>query len=419
MVTMSLFRKAACDVLGWLRVSWGRQLFFSTALTSVLVGCGSKVDQVDRASLSNCKLPLADGNYRASIGGFPRQTYRLKSVGEVKVSVVMVDFSDAVATKTPAEAYAMISGAKDTFTEVSYGRLTYTLSPTYKWYRMSKTSTSYNFSSSVGHSAYIKEAMELADAEVDFSTTDMILILSNPDSKDVGNFSSRGPIWLGVPGNALKYDGKEIYQAATSAYDLNTWGSIWLNHESTHGLGLIDLYAATTEDATNPWDTLRYTGGFSYMGFNSFTSNAPGLLAWERWLLAWLDDSQVQCANPSNDGAVTATLTPIETSGGLKAVVVPVSDTKAVVVELRQALGINSNLTKAGVVVYTVDSSISTSMGAIKVYPSGGKSDPLLRQSTRAQGESVEVENLRVDVTSASSSTSTVRIVALNRIAMN
>lgn len=382
-----------------------------------LLGCQKSSESADRASFSNCKLPAADGYVSVSIGGFPRASYRLKAIGTVTATVIMVDFSDAVATKTPDQAYAMISGATDTFTEMSYGRFTYTLNPVKKWYRMSKASSEYKFNVGSSHLDYIKEAVALADADVDFSTTDAVVVIANPDSKTVGSYDTRGPAWIGFPGGGITVDGKEIVNGITSAYDLNTWGSIWLNHETTHTLGLVDLYAYES-DSTKALDSVRFTGGYSYMGINSFKSNSPGLFAWERWVLGWLDDSQVSCVNPYSSGVVTGRLTPVESSGGIKALVIPAGDTKAVVVELRAASGLDKNIQKAGVLTYVVDSSMQTGKGPIKVYPSNTDSDPYFLQSTRTVNEYVDVENLRIDVTGLDSSGADVRVVTTNRVAM-
>ncbi|MCX6119858.1 MAG: hypothetical protein NT027_20175 [Proteobacteria bacterium] len=377
--------------------------------------CGKKVEsQVDRSTLANCKLPAADGLTSVGIGGFPRASYRLKSTGQVTATVIMVDFSDAVASKTPDEAYAMLSGATSTFTEMSYGRFTYTLNPKKKWYRMSKKSDEYAFSGR-GHLDYMKEAVALADSEVDFSTTDILVVLSNPDAANVGNFNGRGPAWPGMPGSGIIADGKEIINGVTSSKDLNTWGSIWLNHETTHTLGLVDLYSYDAGSGSLG-DLIRYTGGYSYMGVNSFDSNSPGMLAWERWTLGWLDDSQMNCVNPHRDGLISAKITPVHSSGGLKALVVPVAETKAVVVEYRLPSGIDKNLSKSGVLVYVIDSSLQSGRGPVQVLPKPSSSDPYFLQSTRAVGDSVEVENLRIDVIAAGSTDAEVRVVPLGVI---
>jgi M6 family metalloprotease-like protein len=358
------------------------------------------------ASTAACKLPVADGRGDVSIGGWPRITERSKTTGTVNATVIMVDFSDAPATMTPQAAFAKISGATATFSEVSYGQLNYAFNPQYKWYRMSKPSTQYAplTQSFLTHRAYIAEAAALADAEVDFSSTDNIIILANPDARGLG---MAGPAFAAIRGNGLTLDGKYISNGTTSAYDLNYWKSIWLNHEITHAMGLVDVYAATRENAANSYDGHRYVGEFSYMGFSSFEGNAPGLFAFERWNLGWLEDSQIVCSSAKE---ISQLVTPVQSAGGIKAVIVPLSRTKALVVESRRAIGLDSKIAKTGALVYIVDSSVQSGYGPVKIYPSSVSTDPRYLQAPRAVGESVTVEGITVSVTSASSAGDTVSI---------
>ena len=356
--------------------------------------------------LADCKLPIADGRGDVSIGGWPRIDERLKSTGGVIATVVMVDFPDAPASMTPTDAFARISQSADVFNEMSYGKLSYTFKPALKWYRMSKKSTDYVAGgwTFIKHREYITEAAKLADVDIDFSKTDSLIILANPDSTGIGN---SGPAFAAVRKNGITLDGKYISNGATSAYDLNNWKSIWLNHEVTHTLGLVDLYAFTQSNPANRYDGLRYTGEFSYMGFSSYESNAPSLLAFERWNLGWINDSQIKCLN---DAKSTELISPVQTSGGVKAVIIPISRTKAVVIESRRAIGIDKNIAKSGALVYVVDSSIQSGQGPVKVFPSDVSSDPRYLKAPRALGESVTTEGITVKVTKSDDSGDTVEI---------
>jgi len=356
--------------------------------------------------LADCKLPVADGRGDVSIGGWPRIDERLKSTGGVIATVVMVDFPDAPASMTPTDAFARISPSADVFNEMSYGKLSYTFKPQLKWYRMSKKSTDYVAGgwTFIKHREYITEAAKLADVDIDFSKTDSLIILANPDSTGIGN---SGPAFAAIRKNGITLDGKYISNGATSAYDLNNWKSIWLNHEVTHTLGLVDLYASTQSNPANRYDGFRYTGEFSYMGFSSYESNAPSLFAFERWNLGWINDSQIKCLK---DAKSTELISPVQTSGGVKAVVIPISRTKAVVIESRRAIGIDKNIAKSGALVYVVDSSIQSGQGPVRVFPSDVSSDPRYLKAPRALGESVTTEGITVKVTKSDDSGDTVEI---------
>ena len=357
-------------------------------------------------NITDCKLPVADGRGDVSIGGWPRIDERLKSTGDVTATVVMVDFPDAPASMTPTDAFARISPSADVFKEMSYGKFNYTFKPQLKWYRMSKNSSDYVAGgwTFIKHRDYITEAAKLADADVDFSKTDSLIILANPDARGMGY---SGPAFSAIRKSGITLDGKYISNGATSAYDLNDWKSIWLNHEVTHTLGLVDLYAFTQSNPTNRHDGLRYTGEFSYMGLSSYESNAPSLFAYERWNLGWIDDSQIKCLK---DVKSTELISPVQTSGGVKAVIIPISRTKAVVIESRRALGIDKNIAKSGALVYVVDSSIQSGQGPVKVFPSDVSSDPRYLKAPRALGESITTEGITVKVTKSDDSGDTVEI---------
>jgi M6 family metalloprotease-like protein len=329
----------------------------------------------------------------------------MRTTGTVNVQVIMVDFPDAPARMTPQAAFSMISGASATFDEISYGKMNYNLIPNYKWYRMKSNSTTYaplNKSFNT-HRAYIAEALAMADPDVDFSNADAFVVLANPDSTGIGD---SGPAFSSVFGNGFILDGKYIANGVTSAHDLNNWKSIWLNHETTHTMGLVDLYASTPGGGSDYWDWHRYVGQFSYMGYSSFDSNAPGLTAYERWNLGWVDDSQIICSSADQ----TQLITPVESIGGVKAVMIPLTQTKSIVIESRRPLGIDKGLKKSGALVYVVDSTKQSGLGPVQIYPSDVKSDPLYLKAPRTAGESVSVEGYTITVTSSDSSGDTVSV---------
>jgi hypothetical protein len=106
----------------------------------------------------------------------------------------------------------------------------------------------------------------------------------------------------------------------------------------------------------------------------------------------------------------TKLITPVQASDGLKAVVVPISRTKALVVESRRALGIDKAIRKSGALVYIVDSSIQSGMGPVQIYPSDLVNDPLYFKAPLANGESVTVNGITVKVVASDASGDTVEI---------
>lgn len=357
---------------------------------------------------TNCKIPKSEGQ-AVSISGFPRYESRLPSTGTVNATVLFVDFSDKPATKTVAQAFSLVSGASAIFTEQSYSRLNFNMTtPMMSWIRLSKPSTDASYQSN--RFSVVQEAVTAANPTVNFSSTELVIVITDPDLTTF----TQGPAFTSTRGvNGITVDGKEITNFVTSGYDLNTWGAIWLNHETTHTLGLVDLYKYGATGAAGTADFLLYdVGGFSYMGYNSFDANSPGLTSWERWVLGWLDDSQMACVTPRTSGPITAKLSALHVSGGQKALVIPVNDTQVIVVETRRANGIDAHIQKPGTLVYMVDSKAGSGNRPIKVFPKTGVTDPYLTQAPRSAGESVTVAGIKVEVLSSTTTEDTVQVSA-------
>ncbi|MCW5874116.1 MAG: M6 family metalloprotease domain-containing protein [Anaerolineales bacterium] len=320
--------------------------------------------------------------------GFPRSEHRLPSLGAVQVVVLFADYDDAPAAQSPQDLFAIISPqAEQFFAAQSYGRFTLELQPHFVWLRLSQPSAHYGASltSYFEHLAFLQEAVDLADAEVDFSQADAVVLLSNPDAYEI----IYGPTYTGFLDSGLTADGVIIPNGTTSGRDLIHWGYLWLNHEMGHSLGLPDLYAYD-----NGEHIFRYNGGYSLMG-NIF-GHAPELTAYERWILGWLDDEQIYCL-PAHD-TTQQTLTAIETAGGLKALVVALDESRSLVVEARRALGYDERLEQPGVLVYVVDASIASGYGPLVVLPQDDPLDNERWQATLQRGETLEFEGLIVHV---------------------
>jgi hypothetical protein len=72
-------------------------------------------------ALAACRLSSSFGGVGL---GFPRGANRLRTVGDVRATVLFTDFSDAVATRTPQSAFGLISPAAENYYKaVSYGKM--------------------------------------------------------------------------------------------------------------------------------------------------------------------------------------------------------------------------------------------------------------------------------------------------------
>lgn len=372
-------------------------------VVSAVCGGGAATGPTQAAPVSSVSACQPPAIAFTNVGlGFPRSAGRLPSVGDVKSIVLFADFPDVPATQTPEDILSLLSpSAENFYAALSYGRMQWTLEPHLVWLRLSRPSAFYGnaIRSYDGHLRFLQEVVALADADVDFSTADSVIVMVPPQASAV----ETGPAFGAEAGQGYSADGKTFSVGVTSGADLTNWGYLWLNHESGHTMGLPDLYAYQF-DQSNYDDEHRFVGGFGLMGFVS--GSAPEYFAFERWQLGWLDDAQIVC-KPQNDQPIT--ITPVETAGGLKAVVIPLSKSKVLVVESRRPLGFDAALPKAGALVYTVDTAIASGEGALVVYPQI-EGDPYRYQSPLAVGESLAVRGVTITVTASSEQGDTVEV---------
>jgi M6 family metalloprotease-like protein len=334
--------------------------------------------------------------------GFPPADYKLPSLGDVKTIVLFADFADVPGKTTPEKFLSEFSpDAENFYSTVSYGRMNWILEPHLVWLRLSHDSAYYGeaIRSYEGHLEFIQEAVRLADADVDFSSADSVVVMVPPEATAV----EFGPALGANPSEGYSADGRVFSNGVTSAADFSNWGFIWLNHESGHTMGLPDLYGYDW-DGVNYDDIHRFVGGFSSMGFTA--GDAFEYFAFERWQLGWLDDNQFVC---QLDADQTTTLTAIETAGGLKAVIVPLGPNRILVVESRRALGYDEKISKEGALVYVVDTTIASGYGTLVVYPVLD-GDPYRYKSPLAVGETVTVEGVTVTVVEATDQGDTVQV---------
>ena len=334
-----------------------------------------------------CQLTNPANQYENVAIGFPRLSNRAKSIGQLNITVLFVDFRDKPAgTQTPQQIFSIISPTTENFFATnSYSKLKISFFPHFKWLRMSKYSTAYSMSPSISFEsqrAYISEAVKLASGSVDFSKSDEIVVMTNPLATAI----PYGPAFCSSTGWGVSVKGKEFINAVTSGSDLSYWKNYWLIHELSHTLGLPDLYAFSGQQ-------FGYTGGWSIMG--NINAAAREFFGWERWLLGWLSDTQIVCVTAK--GTTFASLSPIETISSKKPskiVVITLSDRRAVVVESRRSLGYDT-LAKQGILVYLVDTSLRTGSGPIQVLPIN-TNDNTKSMAALSVGQSLTFESVSV-----------------------
>jgi hypothetical protein len=289
--------------------------------------------------------------------------------------VLFVEFPDRLAANaeppyTDLSPYLeFVQGSGEWFSRASYGQFRFSLASPQAakklgWIMMSKNATEYRSGgTTIPMHAYIK-----AD---DY---DLLLIMPAKGASGLRNgpaYSHRKPTGPDEPNlNRVAFidrDKKPHYidTAITAGNDLWRWGYRWVIHESGHTFGLPDLYSYAPVINEVKIGSFFFCGGWDMMG--NIAGHSTDFLAWPKWKLRWIRDDQVDVVSQAGPDPTSHFITPVETPGGTKMVVVRTGLTTAYIAEFRTKLGLNALDERgkySGVLIYRIDTTKSGARGA-------------------------------------------------------
>ena len=320
----------------------------STGIDLPTVTDPTTFDQIEVCKLKN--MYTGGGNGR----GFPTSMDRLPTFGKVKGIVLFVEFEDVRGGNDTQRRFDEYTTQFMAFYKAqSYGKLTIEMDYIPRYLTINKNSSVYGMQTHNGGNAwpYIRDALDVADPFVDFSGYDFVVAIPPSNTKNI----VYGPAFpLGPGDDQLRTNEKIIRNATVAGTDSmeNPKRSFWwLSHEVGHLFGLEHQY--TWENITYSslllgiWD-LMHTGDM-----------APEFLAWHRFVLGWLDSSNVHCINKDTRFGTESIhfISPIASQDSSnKSVVVRLNDHEAIVLEVRRNLGFDQiSSADEGVVAYRVN----------------------------------------------------------------
>ncbi|KAI2627741.1 M6 metalloprotease [Hypoxylon sp. NC1633] len=329
----------------------------ATWILSWLTSTGPATARADplqpRADVSACKIAAHSDVYLSA--GFGYELNCAPSTGTLNAFMIFVDFDDQPAIETPQSLYDFfLPAAAEWYATSSYGALTLNVTAdTSRFYRMPAAASSYGWARGLSyetHQVYIQDALEAYGKAI--SPTDVLYIVPTANATAI----SFSPTFMGdVETRAGAYVAKKSVTFGLDAY--RTWKYLVLNHETGHTMCLPDYYPF------NGSATGLFIGGWDLMGLISGPS--PDYFAWDKWRLGWLVDDQIECV--AEAGSSTYTLTPLETVGGSKAVVIKHNSTSVLVAELRTADSLDAASCSTGVLLYTISTTTATGEGPVRV----------------------------------------------------
>jgi len=273
----------------------------------------------------------------------------IRPEGTVRTLMLFVDFSDAPATETTTSIYDQVAPAASAwFLDISGGRLSLQVDAHNSWVRMPHPSTFYGLSAGGYSEQYVRDAVAAADPAVDYTPYEVVYILPS-----AGAAIDRGQSPYAFGGGGLVTAERALHHVT---YVGPSYRMPWvLEHETLHHFGLPDLY-----DFDPTGGSARHVDGWDIM-----SRPLAALFAWHQWKLGWIDSDAIRCL--AGPGQLEETLTPVTRAGGVKAVVVPTDVSRAYVIEARQPVGRDAAICDSGVLVYTVDATVWSGSGPIRL----------------------------------------------------
>ena len=385
--------------------------------------------------------------------GFPLPNWVAPSTGTLRVAVLFMDFPDAQANHTTQQEAERGLPFMEAYLEAtSYGRLDVEVIAHHQWLRADRPADELLGTTALGPALSeeaARHAVSLADPDVDFSEADAVMTVFPSTHFAAGNAGG----FVSADANRVPHSRTNTvpHDEPRSLAQAFEWGDT-AAHELVHNLGLSDLYPYDDSAHERP----RAAGGHEWVGVewgrmnlwawyqspqgdqrhrlvwrfpNGGTTttsqtylNPQEMLAWSRWQLDWLDESQVRCLS---DAETIVTLSPIAQPGdGIAMAAVPLNAREVIVIESRRKLGYDQgtaytagnggrttlpNLIEEGVLVYTADALVGSGQLPMRIAGDSGNGQvadfPVLQA-----GESVSVAGYTVTVTADDGDTHTITI---------
>ena len=344
--------------------------------------------------------------------GFPIWNSLTPKSGTVKWALIPIDFPDLKGEENfRSRVDNQMKLLSEWFDVVSNGKLKVEWIVADNWVTLPEETSSYvipmsvNVNNAANGPKLFVDAMDSADPQLDFSGIQTVNFILPKGQAFMGE-SSQGFPWDDTVKNYYSDEGKiDSYSIPGSFFDYpgKTYWSYWA-HEFGHAIGLPHVGASRGElPPFNPWDLMGGQDGPS-----------KELSGWLRFIADWLDSDQIYCKDATKINDLEISLVPLsDDRPGTKFVVVPMTETKALLIESRREtkFSCKTSPARAGVLVYVYDATLGHNEDfLIPASPGkrpdqfdtcstdGGRGSPPNPDVLLRTGDSVTVDGIQVKV---------------------
>ena len=281
--------------------------------------------------------------------GFPLNQTGSKASGIINLGLVAADFPNFQGKATElTKLSAQITEFNNWLSFQSGGRLVANWQFPNQWLRLPKTPAEYGV---VGfnpqsHGAINSDVIDAGDPFINYSNMDELFVYF-PDS-----LTDSEPNKNPFDGVLSQIGGTDVTTTEGKLKHLKGSGTV--SKQKQYGL-------APTLWALWAHDLLHTIGVEGHNPVESSTLESEDYVnqvvsGWNQYLLGWLSDSQIACIERSTLNGNEIDIVPLQDSrAGFRVAIVPISETRAIVIESHRAVGYAKDLGASGVLVYLMD----------------------------------------------------------------